>query len=71
MNRIKKAKLLILDDFGLQQMSHDVKLTLLQILEDRYKEAATDQNLAITTEKLARLYWRTYCRRRYFGPPDS
>jgi len=56
MNRIKKAKLLILDDFGLQQMSHDVKLTLLQILEDRYKEAATDQNLAITTEKLARLY---------------
>ena len=41
MNRIKKAKLLILDDFGLQQLSHDVKLSILQILEDRYSESST------------------------------
>ena len=55
MNRIKKAKLLILDDFGLQQMSHDVKLTLLQILEDRYKEAAT-----IITSQLPLKNWHAY-----------
>lgn len=41
MDKIKKARLLILDDFGLQQMSHDVKLTILQILEDRYKISST------------------------------
>lgn len=41
MDRIKKAKLIILDDFGLQAISHEVKLILLQILEDRYERAAT------------------------------
>ena len=41
MDRIKKAKLIILDDFGLQPITHQVKLTLLQILEDRYEKAAT------------------------------
>lgn len=40
MNQIKKAKLLIFDDFGLQAISHQVKLVLLQILEDRYEEAS-------------------------------
>ena len=41
LDRIKKAKLIILDDFGLQPISHAVKLLLLQILEDRYEKAAT------------------------------
>lgn len=41
LDRIKKAKLIILDDFGLQPISHRVKLILLQILEDRYENAAT------------------------------
>ncbi len=41
MDKIKKAKLLILDDFGLQAIKQPVKLILLQILEDRYEEAAT------------------------------
>ena len=41
MDRIKKAKLIILDDFGLQPITHQVKLILLQILEDRYENAAT------------------------------
>lgn len=40
-NRIQKASLLILDDFGLQPLTHDVKLTILQILEDRYAKGAT------------------------------
>lgn len=41
LNRIQKAKLIILDDFGLQPLSHAVKLIFLQILEDRYERAAT------------------------------
>jgi DNA replication protein DnaC len=41
LNRIKKAKLVILDDFGLQPIDQSVKLILLQILEDRYEEAST------------------------------
>jgi DNA replication protein DnaC len=41
MDRIKKAKLIILDDFGLQPITHQVKLILLQILEDRYERDAT------------------------------
>jgi len=41
LNRIKKARLLIFDDFGLQPITHQVKLILLQILEDRYEQDAT------------------------------
>ena len=41
MNRLKRAKLIVLDDFGLRTMNHDVKLILLQILEDRYGKGAT------------------------------
>ena len=41
LDRLKKANLLILDDFGLQPITHPVKLLLLQILEDRYERAAT------------------------------
>jgi DNA replication protein DnaC len=31
LNRLKKARLIIFDDFGLQPITHQVKLTLLQI----------------------------------------
>ena len=41
LDRLKKAKLIILDDFGLQPLTHPVKLILLQILEDRYEKAST------------------------------
>lgn len=41
LNRLKKAKLVIFDDFGLQPITHQVKLTILQILEDRYEQGAT------------------------------
>ncbi len=41
LDRMKKAKLIILDDFGLQPITHSVKLILLQILEDRYESAST------------------------------
>jgi len=40
-NRIAKANLIIIDDFGLQPLTHDVKLAILQILEDRYAKNAT------------------------------
>lgn len=41
LNLLKKAQLLILDDFGLQPLTQPVKLILLQILEDRYEQGST------------------------------
>lgn len=41
LNLLKKAQLIILDDFGLQPITQQVKLILLQILEDRYEEGST------------------------------
>ena len=40
-NRLQKAQLVILDDFGLQPLSHQVKLAILQVLEDRYGKGST------------------------------
>lgn len=40
-NRIRKAPLVIFDDFGLQPLNHEIKLALLQILEDRYQNGST------------------------------
>ena len=36
LNHLEKQTLIILDDFGLQNLGQDVRLTLLQLLEDRY-----------------------------------
>ena len=41
MDRIRKAQLIIFDDFGLQPITQSVKLILLQILEDRYEKSST------------------------------
>ncbi len=41
LNTIKKANLLILDDFGLQPIPQQVSIILLQILEDRYEVNST------------------------------
>lgn len=41
LNRMKRAQLIIFDDFGLQPITQQVKLILLQILEDRYEQGAT------------------------------
>ena len=35
-NQLEKVPLIILDDFGLAPLDHNTKLTLLQLLEDRY-----------------------------------
>jgi DNA replication protein DnaC len=37
LSQIEKIKLVILDDFGLQPLNQNIKLALLQILEDRYQ----------------------------------
>lgn len=41
LNHIEKIDLLILDDFGLQPLQTDIRLALLQILEERYNRKAT------------------------------
>lgn len=41
LNGLEKMHLIILDDFGLAPLNQDVKLALLQILEDRYGRRAT------------------------------
>ena len=41
LNHLEKVNLLIFDDFGLQPLEHQVKLALLQILEDRYQNKST------------------------------
>jgi len=41
LNRIEKIPVLIFDDFGLQPLQSDVRLALLQILEDRYGKKST------------------------------
>jgi DNA replication protein DnaC len=55
LNLIDKTPLLILDDFGLQPLTHDIKLTLLQILEDRFAKGAT-----IITSQLPVSKWHEY-----------
>jgi DNA replication protein DnaC len=55
LNQIAKTPLLIIDDFGLQPLDHQMKLTLLQILEDRYAKGAT-----IITSQLPVSAWHQY-----------
>ncbi|MFT3945697.1 MAG: IS21-like element helper ATPase IstB [Agriterribacter sp.] len=55
LNQIAKTPLLILDDFGLQPLSHDMRVTVLQILEDRYALGAT-----IITSQLPINKWYDY-----------
>ncbi len=54
-NRLKRANLIILDDFGLQPLTQQVKLALLQVLEDRYGQAAT-----IISAQLPHQKWYDY-----------
>ncbi len=55
LNHLAKTPLLILDDFGLQPMEHQTRLSLLQILEDRYAKGAT-----IITSQLPVNKWYEY-----------
>jgi DNA replication protein DnaC len=53
--KIEKTHLLILDDWGLQTLDTNTKLTLLQIIEDRHGKAAT-----IITSQLPVAQWFDY-----------
>ena len=55
LNTIAKTPLLILDDFGLKPLDVDSRLTLLQIMEDRYRKGAT-----IITSQLPVNKWYDY-----------
>lgn len=57
LNQIAKTPLLILDDFGLQPLDHNMKLALLQIMEDRYANGAT-----IITSQLPVKTWYEYLK---------
>jgi DNA replication protein DnaC len=55
LNQLAKMPLLILDDFGLKPLDADIRLTLLQILEDRYRKGST-----IITSQLPVSKWYEY-----------
>jgi DNA replication protein DnaC len=55
LNTLSKIPLLILDDWGLQPFDHNIRLALLQILEDRYKK-----NSVIITSQLPVKDWYEY-----------
>lgn len=40
-NRIEKQDLLIIDDFGLQEMDHQTRMAFLEIIEDRFDRKST------------------------------
>jgi len=55
LNQYEKIPLIILDDFGLAPLEHQVKLALLQLLEDRYGRRST-----IITSQLPVAKWYNY-----------
>ena len=54
-NGLSKAKLIILDDFGLHPLNTEMRLTLLQMLEDGYARASF-----IITSQLPVANWHQY-----------
>lgn len=55
LNQLEKYPLIIIDDFGLAPLEYQVKLTLLQLLEDRYGKRST-----IITSQLPVGNWYQY-----------
>jgi len=55
LNHLERQTLIILDDFGLQNMGQEVRLTLLQLLEDRYGKKSV-----IITSQLPVAKWYEY-----------
>ena len=55
MAKIEKQNLLILDDFELQPINQELRLTLLQLLEDRYGKKSI-----IITSQLPVAKWDEY-----------
>lgn len=55
LNHLEKIPLIILDDFGLQNLNKQTKLALLQIIEDRYEKKSI-----IVTAQLPVSDWHSY-----------
>ena len=55
LNHLERQSLIIFDDFGLQPMQQDVKLGLLQILEERHGKKST-----LMTSQLPVSAWHEY-----------
>lgn len=55
LNHLEKQILIILDDFGLQPLSQEIRLTLLQLLEERYGKKSI-----IITSQLPVAKWYEY-----------
>ena len=55
LNQIEKVPLVIMDDFGLSPLENQVKIALLQVLEDRYGKRST-----IITSQLPVNKWHQY-----------
>lgn len=55
LNHLERQSLIILDDFGLQNLGQEVRLTLLQLLEDRYARKSI-----IVTSQLPVAKWYEY-----------
>lgn len=55
LNHLERQTLIILDDFGLQPMTQEIRLTLLQLLDDRYGKKSI-----IITSQLPVAKWYEY-----------
>lgn len=55
LNNLEKTPLIILDDFGLQSLNKNMKLAILQIMEDRYAKKSL-----IVTSQLPVANWHQY-----------
>lgn len=55
LNHLERQTLIILDDFGLAPMTLEIRLTLLQLLEDRYGKKSI-----IVTSQLPVAQWHAY-----------
>lgn len=52
LRHLEKIHVIVFDDFGLQKLDPDIRLTIMDILEDRYKKGAT-----IVTSQLPVAKW--------------
>lgn len=55
LNHLERQTLIILDDFGLQPLTQEIRLTLLQLLEDRYGKKSI-----VVTSQLPVAKWYEY-----------
>lgn len=55
LNHLERQTLIVLDDFGLQPLTQEIRLTLLQLLEDRYGKKSI-----IITSQLPVAKWYEY-----------